>query len=55
LFSLKEICTFSDDELQIIYKKFHTVRFFTYSDQGNKDNSYLDFLSFYNFLTQVTE
>lgn len=38
----------------MIYKKFHAVRFYTYSE-SQKDNSYLDFLSFYNLLTQITK
>jgi len=55
LHRLGEQSSFPEEELQLIYKKFHAVRFYTYSESGQKDNSYLDFLSFYNFLTQVTK
>jgi len=43
---LAEISTFKEKELQVIFKKFHSVLFYTYSQTEKKDSSYLDFLTF---------
>lgn len=61
--NLQELCSFSDEELGVIYRRFHAVRFYAQKGAGSSGSaassssaaaSRMELVGFYNLMTQLT-